>query len=289
MGIITLSQAVERFAAVTQAADGADLARPWAWGDYDSEGVRFAFFRTYEELCELAVKIGVERARLGQGATSAQRILAYYHAAVRELQAALLELSPEDLDRAPASGEWPVHQVLAHIIGADVGFYVAIRFALDRRRSGESKPTKIPAEAWDELIGLDEQAFNAIMAGPLSDLISYWRLFHERILGDFADTSEQELETQSMYWENQPLSVRFRLGRFDSHLRQHAVQIDKALIGIGQPPTEAKRLLRLVFSALGEVEGAGISAPEVGARWRHDAAQAIWARAEEMGGILTQS
>ena len=34
------------------------------------------------------------------------------------------------------------------IAGADVGFYVCIRYALDRHRSGDSQPGKIPNEAW---------------------------------------------------------------------------------------------------------------------------------------------
>ena len=49
MGEINIVQAVEEFARVTQGAAAADLERPWVWGAYDEEGVRFAFFRTYEE------------------------------------------------------------------------------------------------------------------------------------------------------------------------------------------------------------------------------------------------
>ena len=44
-----LAQVVEGFAAGTVALADADLERPWAWRMYD-EGVRHAFFRTYEEL-----------------------------------------------------------------------------------------------------------------------------------------------------------------------------------------------------------------------------------------------
>lgn len=44
-----LAGAVEKFSAITHAYTDQDLERKWTWGAYD-EGVRFAFFRTYEEL-----------------------------------------------------------------------------------------------------------------------------------------------------------------------------------------------------------------------------------------------
>ena len=62
MSKMTLAQSVEKFSHITQGVPDAELDRAWAWGAYDSEGVRFAFFRTYEELRELATKISFERA-----------------------------------------------------------------------------------------------------------------------------------------------------------------------------------------------------------------------------------
>ena len=69
----SLARAIEQFAAVTQGAPDSELDREWAWGAYDSEGVRFAFFRTYEELRELAAKIAAERSAHGQATSTAQR------------------------------------------------------------------------------------------------------------------------------------------------------------------------------------------------------------------------
>ena len=85
-----LDHAVERFADLTQDVPDLDLDREWAWGAYESEGIRFAFFRTYEELRELAVRTAAERAARGRIASSAQRILYQYHTAYRGLEAALL-------------------------------------------------------------------------------------------------------------------------------------------------------------------------------------------------------
>ena len=75
----SLVRAVERFSAITQGVPDSELDRAWAWGVYDSEGVRFAFFRTYEELRDLAAKTAAARAAHGPAVSTAQRILAQYH------------------------------------------------------------------------------------------------------------------------------------------------------------------------------------------------------------------
>ena len=43
--------------------------------------------------------------------------------------------------------------------------------------------------------------------------------------------------------------------RFEEHLRQHTIQLDKTLAVI-RPPTEAHRLVRNIYNALADVESA---------------------------------
>src|SRR6266542_5521856 len=97
MNETVLAQAVMHFTGVTQGASLADLDRKWAWGAYDDEGVRFAFFRTYEELRELAVRLATERLHQGRPITPAQHILSQYRVAYRELVALTLGLTDEQL------------------------------------------------------------------------------------------------------------------------------------------------------------------------------------------------
>ena len=179
-----------------------------------------------------------------------------------------------------------MRRVVAHIVGADVGFYVAVRYALDRHRSGDGRPAEIPDEAWDTLLGQDVSSIEITLDGPLAGIQSYHKALHERVLSEFAGISEEELAAPSIYWEGQEMSLRFRLHRFDSHLRQHIVQIEKTRTGIGHPPSEAERLLRLIYSALAEVEGITIGAWEVGAEWRDEVAEGISARADEIAELL---
>jgi hypothetical protein len=282
----SLARAVEQFADVTLGVSDSELDREWAWGAYDSEGVRFAFFRTYEELRELATKTAAERSARGTAPSTAQRILAQYHSAYRDLQAALLGIEAGQTERAPAEGEWSVRRVVAHIVGAEIGFFVVVRYALDRHRSGNGRPAEVPDEAWEAIIGEDWASIEAILDGPLAGIQSYHESLHERVLRECADIGEGELAAPSMYWEGHEMSLRFRLHRFDSHLRQHIVQIDKTLEAIGHSPNEARRLLRLIYAALAEAEGAIMGAREVSAELRREAADHIAARANEIADIL---
>jgi hypothetical protein len=250
--------------------------------------VHFAFFRTYEELRELATRIAAERLAHGSPASSAQQVLAQYHAAYLDLQAAVLGLEASRADEAQAEGEWSPRRVVAHIVGADLGFYGAVKWALARHRSGDGRPAEIPDEAWDELIGEDEATVVATLDGPLDALQAYHDGFHQQILGEFAYISDEELDLPSLYWEGQALSLRFRLHRFDSHLRQHVVQIDKTLFSLAHTPTEARRLLRLIYAAQAEAEGAAIGAWDLGAELRQQVADTMAARTEEIVGIVAK-
>jgi uncharacterized damage-inducible protein DinB len=284
----SLVRAVKRFASLTQGVPDSDLDREWAWGAYDEEGVRFAFFRTYEELCELATRTATMRSTLGPETSTAQRILAQYHRAHRDLQAALLGAGEDAVGRAPAEGEWALHKVVAHIVGADLGFFVVVKYALDRWRTGDGRPAAIPDEAWDTISGVDEAAFEALVDGPFADLESYRGTLHNRVLRELADIRDEELAAPSMYWEGKEVSLRFRLHRFDSHLRQHTVQVDKTLETIGHAPNEARRLLRLIYGALADAEGATIGAWDAGQELRRATAETIAARTDEIAAILAE-
>jgi hypothetical protein len=282
----SLARAVERFAALTVDVPDSELDREWVWGAYDFEGVRFAFFRTYEELRELAVRTAAERSTRGLPASSAQRILYQYHTAYRDLEAALLGVETDEANLAPDEGEWSLRRIAAHIVEADVGFFAVVKYALDRHRSADGRPTQISDEEWEAIIGMDEASIEEILDGPLTDIQLYYETLHKRVLQEFADISEGELIAPSMYWEGYEMSLRFRLHRFDAHLRQHIVQVDKTLEGTGHSPNESKRLLRLIYSALGETEGAAIGAWDVAEELRREAAETIAARTDEIAGIL---
>jgi hypothetical protein len=162
---------------------------------------------------------------------------------------------------------------------------VVVKYALDRHRAGNEGPAKIPDEVWETLLG-DEASFVAILEGPLAGIQSYRAKLHERVLQAFATINAAELAAPSMYWEGYEMSLRFRLHRFDSHLRQHTIQVDKTLASLGPAPSEARRILRLVYAALAEAEGTAIGAWNLARDVWHETSEEISARTGEIAGIL---
>ncbi len=240
-----LYQAVLRLAESTTGLTEPDLERPWNWGDYE-EGVRFAFFRTYEELRTLA-------AQQSHPLTPAQAALAQYHLAFRDLQAVLIGITDEEATRKAAEGEWPINRIVPHIIEADRSFYAMIHYTLERARSKEERPPAMPEEEFNTFWKSDN--FDGIVeTGSLRAMLDYYEGWHQRVVETFASISNEELCLPSMFWESKPYPVEFRLHRFDAHLRQHTIHAEKVLTKLGHEPTEAKRLLRLIYAALAEVE-----------------------------------
>jgi len=235
-------------------ATEADLAVPWVWGSYSSEGVRFAFFRVLEELDALRAALAARSDRISHG----RRILAGYNQAYRDLEAVVWGLDDETAALDPGGDEWSVRRTYAHILGADFGFLVVARFALDLHRSGNWSPDRKLADAdYDRILDTNEGRYNELMESGLSILRMEHHLFHAQVITDLADVSDDELNLPSKYWEEEPYPLRFRLGRFASHMRQHTIQIEKTLPLIGSPPTEGRLLVRQLFNRFAEVENAG--------------------------------
>ena len=92
----------------------------------------------------------------------------------------------------------------------------------------------------------------------------YFASLHERFLDRFTGMSDDELSASSTYWESVPMELRFRLHRFDSHLRQHTIQMEKTRQQIKQTPPEAQRLLRLIFNGLAEVQAISLGSGGIG-------------------------
>ncbi len=286
MSVETVAAAVGDFTRVAQSIPDDDLDRSWAWKDYNSEGVRFAFFRNLEDLRQLAAEFALSRHTKGQPRSEAQHILGNYHAAYRDLQAVLLGIDESLFNQPPAEGEWPVRRAYAHILGGDMGFYVAIRYALERYRKADGRPDHIPEEAWDLFLEMTEAAQDRLLGSSYEDLAAFHVTFHDRILGDFAGIRATELDIPARYWEDEPYSLRFRLHRFESHMRQHTIQIEKTLAALGHQTLEAQRLLRWIYSALAEVESAALGAPGLETGRLQAAAEVIQHRTQEVSNAL---
>jgi predicted metal-dependent hydrolase len=248
---VTVTQAVERLVAASVHLSDADLDRTYAWEAYDEDGLRFALLTAHQLLRETTATVAAARLGAGKPFTEAQRILAQVHEAYRDLTGALAGTSEAELDAQPPAQQWPVRQVLAHVLDAESAFLTAIRLALDAVRAG-TPPTKPTKAAWEA-----REAPVSDPAGSRADALEALFESHVRILGELSPVADTELDSPSFFWEDKGYSVRFRMHRFEEHLRQHTIQVDKTLVALGHPPTEAERLVRNIYTALAGLESVG--------------------------------
>ena len=251
----TVTQAVEELVRATVHLSDEDMGREWKWREYDEEGLRFALLMTHHELRDLAVRLAASRKRQP---TQAERILAQYHQTYRDLTGLVAGVRTEDLDRPPSEGEWPLRETLRHIIGAEHGFLAVNRFALVHHRAG--KHEEPPEEEWPEFRKAYAAPKDAV-DGSIEAIRNAFFDIHRRVLRELSDVTDAELEQPAWFWDaDKP--IRFRLHRFEEHLRQHTIQLDKTLAAI-RPPTEAHRLIRNIYNALADVESADEPAEEL--------------------------
>lgn len=284
MAEITLIQAIENLAAVAVKLDDQDLEREWSWRAYH-EGVRFAFFRTYEDLRELAARLITERTTCGKPITAAQHTLSQYHAAYRDLQAILTGVDDSLIDVPPAKGEWALRIILGHIIAAEREFFARIWHAVQRFNAGEEQPVEMTAEEVAEFVGEFADFEKTMNRLSIPGIMAYYDSLHKRVLRELSAVRGLELEAPSLWWEELPITVEFRLHRLDSHLRQHSVQIEKTLAAIDGPVSEPRRLLRLIYAALADVDGTMIGSWGLGKDERLKTAARIAGWASEIEEI----
>jgi hypothetical protein len=119
-------------------------------------------------------------------------------------------------------------------------------------------------EAVDEMAGDYGDFERTVSRLSLPGILAYYGAWHRRVLRDLVDIKGLELDAQSKWWEDEPMTVEFRLHRFDSHLRQQIIQVEKTLDRLEIHPNESKRLLRWVYNALSQVENATIGEWSIG-------------------------
>ena len=239
--------AVARFAAATHALPEWILNNAaWSYDAYD--GVRYAFLHTTLELRQLAAELAARRQQVGRAPTQAQHALRQHQAAFRDVEALLVGIDEQAFRRQPAPHEWPANVVVQHVHEVERFFFAAIRNVL----------LNPEPQALDdvELADMAGEPLEIAVDLPPAQMWSEYARLHGKIVGELQGLSDEQLALRSPAWEPEPWpTVRFRLHRFDSHLREHANQLDKNLVLLDARPNEAKLLLRQMYAALAEVEG----------------------------------
>ena len=270
-----LFSAINRLADTSHPFTDVDMGQPYHWRKH-GEGVRLALIGTYHELRDLAATLASRRSQNGSATTLVQQVLGQYHLGYRELQAAMLGVTDEQFEQEPAPGEWPLRVILGHIMDAERTFFTLIIYGLEQQQGGIERPYPFPAGEVERVTGSNDAFYDIIDNQPFATIWHSYNAFHQRVLDELvAVPDEQFLGASPVWWEEEEYSLQYRLHRFDAHLRQHLVQIEKTLLWLNRPETEASRFLRLIFRALAGVENTTLGAPELGKAERQALAKKI--------------
>ncbi len=241
-----------------------------------AEYPREMLFVAYQRLCDLAVRTAGQRAT-SHPPSLAQRILGQHQLAYRDLTGALVGIPDDMLDREPAAGEYSIRATLSHMMMAESGFRIAIEWALGQRGAPSLSPDQFDSR--DALLrSRDLYPFD----GNLASFHVTFAHVHGLALDAFSGLPDADLDLPMVWWDG-VMPIRDILLFFDAHMREHTVQIDKTILGIGLTVTEGARLARLLHRALGECEAALIGAPATTMQLHHeiDAQFALWNRVVE--------
>jgi hypothetical protein len=210
------------------------MGMPWTWRDGGEElEVRDAFHRSLElELRQLAKILGTTH--LTEPAIAMMEV----DRAFGDLRG-LLAGQPDDLlDVVPIPGEWPLREVLHHLLEVELSYRLMVRWAVERdasdplRPSAEQRQRESTAPADGTVAQIGERHAAARLATD-----------------EFVETlSPAQLELPTV-WSGHEVDVRFRLYRFVAHTREHTIQVEKVLHALDRDPAEARQVVRMLWSA----------------------------------------
>jgi hypothetical protein len=215
------------------------LARPWPWREKPVD-VRFALYRSLEDVQEKLVPV------VARSHPESRRILAMAQRAFGDLRGLLIGLPDDLLDKAPRPGEWPVRDVLRHVLWVERRYALQTVYAVERT---DAEPIRIPDAS---LPALDQLDVSGDVAAILSR-VGQARAETNRRLGDVTPAAM----TRPTVWVQYDIDVRFRLHRFVAHVAEHTIQCEKTLAALSWRETEGRRIVRRIWATLGELEGLG--------------------------------
>ena len=253
------------------------LSGEWNWIGGSDQEVRYGAYRAAEalELAESEARYVLAADEADE--TQAARIIGSATAARWDLHGLLLTIDESALDSDPGGEEWTIRLAMGHIISSQraYGWGTAGWLTNPYQAGDPDLPAALPEEIWKTLP--DEATTEA--EGSREEL----RMRLDQVLDlcaeRLAGLADERLELAAR-WSGYPVTVGFRLGRWSSHIREHAIQIEKTMAMLGMVPDESRRLARHVLSAYGRAEAAvfgrrpGSASHQAATRIAHGAAEA---------------
>jgi hypothetical protein len=229
----------------------AALTRPWAWIGGSEEEIRYGAYRGAEALEEAEVEARTAAAGADATERRAARSIGPATAARWDLHGLLLPLDEGLLDADPGGGEWSIRLVAGHTIGGQraYGWGTAWWQSQGYAVTDPGLPPRVPESLFAKLP--DEATTEA--AGSVDDLRTRLDAILDLSAERLAGVPDDRLGLGSR-WSGFPVTVGFRLGRWSSHIREHAIQVEKTFALLGHAPSEPARLARNLLAAYGRAE-----------------------------------
>jgi hypothetical protein len=233
------------------AVPDAALTRPWDWIGGSEEEVRYGAYRAAEALELAEVEAHTAGAAAEADERQAARLIGPSTAARWDLHGLLMPIGERQLDADPGGGEWPVRLAIGHIIGSQRAYAWGSAWWLEQGydASDPALPAGIPDDVYTTLP--DEATTEA--AGTVDDLRTRLDTILDLSMERLAEIPDDRLG-RGARWSGFPVTIGFRFGRWGSHIREHAIQVEKTFAMIGHVPSEPARLARHVLSAYGRAE-----------------------------------
>jgi hypothetical protein len=234
------------------------LPRSWPWRGHDERvDVRYGLYRLYEIIEEATVTAMGALTLLGARQTDAGRILAQATQARWDLHGLLLPLADGDLDQPPGGEEWTLRQTLGHVVGSQARYTFNTAFWAFTPPAHDGTPPDAP----ETPLTVREQNA-AWSAGAVLDIRARLDAMLDLAVGLLAGIDDAPHLEALGAWVGYPVTIRFRLHRFASHLREHTIQVEKTLALLGRQPREVERLVRTIIGAYGRLEATLLCLPD---------------------------
>lgn len=250
---------IRRTAADLLAVGDDMLEREWRWRatDTDDMELRYAYFAIHERLERAIGTIEVGRAGAPGGDVPlgpAVPFLGAMTAARWDVHGVMAGLPAATWDEDPGGGEWTIRQTMGHILAVQLSYswYNAWYVSHPAPVGIAERPSDdvMPPEPTEEELAAGTPAEVAARLDSMMDASA-------AAVGAL-DTASLDLGAR---WSGFPVSVGHRLGRYGSHIREHAIQVDKTLAMLHREPSEVERLVRLVLATYGRLEALVIGRP----------------------------
>ena len=262
------------------------LTRPWSWIGGSEEEVRYGAYRAAEALERAEIEVRTSTASADARETRAARIIGPSTAARWDLHGLLVSLDDRLLDADPGGGEWSIRLVLGHVISSQRGYGWGTSWWLTHPHDAKDPglPPSIPDEFYATLPDEATTEAEGTLEQLRSKLDAIMDLSAERLSG----LPDDRLDYGAR-WSGFPVTVGFRLARWGSHLREHAIQVEKTFAMLGHVPMEPARLARHVLAAYGRAEAVVFGREDADAavdrvvRGASEARAAVWSAREAAG------